>query len=100
MKKIKDIIANITNVKAGTWVRLILMVISLVNMALAAAGKAPIPADYDEIYTIVSVALSVVVGIVAYWKNNSFTKAAQEADEFLHNQGFANEDPGVDTEVE
>ena len=38
MTKIKDIIGNISSVKAGTWARLILMVISLANMALAAAG--------------------------------------------------------------
>ena len=94
MAKIKDIIGNISNVKAGTWVRLILMVISLVNMALAAAGKAPIPANYDELYTIVSIVFSVLVGIAAYWKNNSFTSAAQAADEYLHNQKLAIEDTG------
>ena len=38
MNKLKDIITNIKKVKAGTWVRLILLVVSLVNMALAAAG--------------------------------------------------------------
>ena len=53
MAKIKDILSNISNVKVGTWVRGILLIISLVNMALSAAGKAPIPADYNEIYTIV-----------------------------------------------
>ena len=94
MAKIKDIFANIGNVKAGTWARLILMVISLVNMALAAAGKAPIPANYDELYTIVSIAFSVLVGAAAYWKNNSFTSAAQAADEYLHNQKLAIEDTG------
>lgn len=100
MAKIKDILANIGNVKAGTWARLILMVISLVNMALAAAGKAPIPADYNEIYTIVSIVFSVLVGISAYWKNNSFTEAAQTADKYLHEQGSAIEDPGTDEEAE
>ena len=100
MAKIKDILSNIGNVKAGTWARLILMVISLVNMALAAAGKAPIPADYNEIYTIVSIVFSVLVGISAYWKNNSFTEAAQTADKYLHEQGSAIEDPGTDEEAE
>ena len=47
MNKIKDIFANIGNVKVGTWVRGILLIISFVNMALSAAGKAPIPADYN-----------------------------------------------------
>ena len=94
MNKIKDIFANIGNVKVGTWVRGILLIISFVNMALSAAGKAPIPADYNELYTIVSVIFSVLVGISAYWKNNSFTEAAQTADKFLHVQGDAKEVAG------
>lgn len=94
MNKIKDIFANISNVKVGTWVRGILLIISFVNMALSTAGKAPIPADYNELYTIVSVIFSILVGISAYWKNNSFTEAAQTADKFLHEQGDAKEDAG------
>ena len=94
MNKIKDIFANISNVKVGTWVRGILLIISFVNMALSAAGKAPIPDDYNELYTIVSVIFSILVGISAYWKNNSFTEAAQTADKFLHEQGDAKEDAG------
>ena len=94
MNKIKDIFANISNVKVGTWVRGILLIISFVNMALSAAGKAPIPADYNELCTIVSVIFSILVGISAYWKNNSFTEAAQTADKFLHEQGDAKEDAG------
>ena len=94
MNKIKDILSNIGNVKVGTWVRGILLIISLVNMALSAAGKAPIPANYDELYTIVSIVFSVLVGVAAYWKNNSFTSAAQAADEYFHNQQLAVEDTG------
>ena len=100
MNKIKDILANIGNVKVGTWVRGILLIISLVNMALSAAGKAPIPADYNELYTIVSVVFSVLVGISAYWIYNSFTEAAQTADKYLLEQGSAIEDPGTDEEAE
>ena len=94
MNKLKDIITNIKKVKAGTWVRLILLVVSLINMALAAAGKAPISADYDELYTIVSIVFSVLVGVAAYWKNSSFASAAQAADEYLHKQKLAIEDTG------
>ena len=39
MAKIKDILANISNVKVGNGLRGILLIISLVNMALSAAGK-------------------------------------------------------------
>ncbi len=47
---------------------------------------------------IISVAASVIVGVVNFWKNNSFTGAVIAADEYLHNQGFANEAPGIDSE--
>jgi len=47
---------------------------------------------------IISVAASVIVGVVNFWKNNSFTGAAIAADEYLHNQGFANEAPDIDSE--
>lgn len=91
MKKFKDVVENLSSVSVGTWVRGILLIISFINMALSATGKAPIPADYNEIYAIVSVIFSVLVGISAYWKNNSFTAAAQAADEFFHAQGQAHE---------
>ena len=39
MAKIKDILANISNVKVGTWVRGILLIISLVNMALSVGAQ-------------------------------------------------------------
>ena len=94
MEKIKDVLTNLSGVSVGTWVRLVLMVVSLVNMALVALGKSPVEIDSSNLYTILSVVFAVIVGIVSYWKNNSFTKAAQAADEYLHNQGFANEDKG------
>lgn len=39
MNKLKDIFGNIGNVKASTWVRFALMVITVVNMILTAVGK-------------------------------------------------------------
>ena len=86
MKKFKDIIENLRNVSVGTWVRLILMVGSLVNLTLGAFGVAGISFDENELYTIVTVVLTIVTGLVSYWKNNSFTAAAQAADKFLHAQ--------------
>ena len=94
MQKFKDIIENLSNVSVGTWVRLILMVGSLVNLTLGAFGVAGISFDENQLYAIVSVVLAIVTGVVSYWKNNSFT-AAQAADEFLHAQGNAKEQSEV-----
>ena len=94
MTKIKDIFTNLSGVKTSTWIRLIMLVLSLVNLILGAFGIAPITFDENELYAVVSVIFAVITGIVAFWKNNSFTSAAQAADEYLHNQKLAIEDAG------
>ncbi len=94
MTKIKDIFTNLSGVKTSTWIRLIMLVLSLVNLILGAFGIAPITFDENELYAVVSVIFAVITGIVAFWKNNSFTSAAQAADEYLHNQQLAIEDAG------
>lgn len=96
----KNIILTLSGVSVGTWVRGVLLVISIVNMALVALGKAPVSVQYEEVYALVSIVLSAAVGIASYWKNNSFTAAAQAADEFLHAQGTAIEDSGYTEEAE
>lgn len=87
----KNIISTLSGVSVGTWVRGILLIISIVNMALVALGKAPVSVQYEEVYALVSIVLSVAVGIASYWKNNSFTAAAQAADEYLHSLKEENE---------
>ena len=94
MTKIKDIFTNLSGVKTSTWIRLIMLVLSLVNLILGAFGIAPITFDENELYTVVSVIFAVITGIVAFWKNNSFTSAAQAADEYFRNQQLAIEDTG------
>ncbi len=94
MTKIKDIFTNLSGVKVSTWIRLIMLVLSLVNLILGAFGIAPITFDENELYAVVSVIFAVITGIVAFWKNNSFTSAAQAADEYFHNQQLVIEDTG------
>ena len=94
MTKIKDIFTNLSGVKVSTWIRLIMLVLSLVNLILGAFGIAPITFDENELYTVVSVIFAVITGIVTFWKNNSFTSAAQAADEYFRNQQLAIEDTG------
>ena len=94
MTKIKDVFTNLSGVKNSTWIRLIMLVLSLVNLILGAFGIAPITFDENELYAVVSVIFAVITGIVAFWKNNSFTSAAQAADEYFRNQQLAIEDTG------
>lgn len=71
------------NVSTGTIIRTIVLAIALINAVLTMCGINPLPFSDDEIYEGVSAVVAVVATIVAWWKNNSFTKAAIKADEVL-----------------
>jgi SPP1 family holin len=86
MNKIKDILQNITKVSLGTWIRLALLVLSMVNIALRVAGVDTIPFVSEDVAEIITLIFAICTGLVAYWKNNSFTEAAQEADLVLHGE--------------
>ena len=81
----RKLFENITKISVGTWVRGILSLVSIINMALTAFGKTPVSVEYSELYTI----FTFIVGAASYWKNNSFTSAAIEADKFMHEQRIA-----------
>lgn len=72
-----------TNISAGTIARTIVLIVALVNTLLTAFGKNPLPFSNEEVYAGVSAVITVVVSLVAWWKNNSFTKKAIEADAIL-----------------
>ncbi len=57
----------------GTIVRTILLVMVWVNQALALNGISPIPVDEVTISTVIT----GIVSLVAWWKNNNFTKEAK-----------------------
>ena len=68
----------------GTIVRTIVLVIALVNQGCTMMGWNPL--DISEAYVYQSVTLIVTIGasIWAWWKNNSFTQPALEADKLMH----------------
>lgn len=71
---------NLKNISAGTIARTIVLVLALINQVLTATGHAVMPIDDEQINTLVSTAWTVIAALVAYWKNNSVTPAAIEAD--------------------
>lgn len=69
-------------VNKETIVRTIILVVALVNQALTAFGKNPLPFSDEELYTGLTLVFTVGATLWAWWKNNSFTKNAIAADEY------------------
>ena len=78
MKKI-----NLKGVTVQTWARTIVLLLALVSQLCVILGKRTEAIDVDQWQEYVTYALTVGASIVAWWKNNSFTKQAQDADESL-----------------
>lgn len=73
------------NVKTETIIRTIVLIIALVNQGLAIFGKEAFPITEDQVYQGVTLIVTIASAAWAWWKNNSFTKNAIEADKFLNN---------------
>lgn len=70
------------NISAGTIARTIILGLALTNQVLTATGHNVIDISDDTVNTLISTGFTVVTAVVAWWKNNSFTSAAIEADNF------------------
>ena len=71
-------------IKKGTIIRTVCLIVALSNQVLTVCGKNPLPFSEEEVYEGVSVTITVVTALVAWWKNNSFTPKAIWADKILH----------------
>lgn len=67
-------------VSTGTIARTISQGIVFLNLILGLCGKTPLDIDESVIYTVCTGVATIGVGIWTWWKNNSFTKRAREAD--------------------
>ena len=70
-------------ISTDTIARTICLVFALVNQVLAIFGKNVLPFTNDEIYQTVSLVATLSTSLLAWWKNNSFTSAAIEADRLM-----------------
>lgn len=84
MKKI-----NLKGVTAQTWARTLVLVLALISQLAVILGKRSEAIDIDRWQEYVTYIFTVGASIVAWWKNNSFTKNAQMADNIL-NEGDNN----------
>ena len=70
-------------ISAGTLTRTVALGLALANQLLSAAGKPLLPIDNAQLEQMISTGFTVGAALTAWWKNNSFTKEAIEADDFM-----------------
>lgn len=72
---------NLKGVEASTWVRTAVLIAALINQALVISGITQNEADIDNLTYYISFIFTAISSVWSWWKNNSFTKKAQKADE-------------------
>ena len=79
------IITNPTNrtVSVGTITRTAVLGLAQANQLLSAMGKPVLPIDNAQLEQMISTGFTVGAALTAWWKNNSFTPEAIEADDFM-----------------
>lgn len=70
-------------IETGTIARTAVLVIALINQLCAIMGWTPLDLDEDMIYQVCTIVATIGASLWSWWKNNSFTKAALEADKVL-----------------
>lgn len=72
-----------TKIQPDTIARTIVLALALLNQCLAIMGKGTIQIAENDIYQVVSLVWTIGSALVAWWYNNSFTKHAIRADDYL-----------------
>jgi SPP1 family holin len=68
------------NLDKGAIARLIVLVVTLVNVVLSYLGTYQIPAMDESTQMALALLISTVAQAVSYWKNNSWTEGASIGD--------------------
>ena len=72
------------NITAGTIARTAVLLLALTNQMLSAMGKSPLPIESTTVEQLVTAGITTIAALVAWWKNNSFTPEAIEADDYFY----------------
>lgn len=72
-------------VSTGTIARTIILALALINQFLAFTGHSPIPIPDETVTELVSTIWTVIMALITWWKNQSFTYAALKGDEVMKN---------------
>ena len=72
-----------SKVSIATLARTAALAFARANQVSSAAGKPLLPIESSEVEQFVTTGLTIATALVSWWKNNSFTPEAIEADDFL-----------------
>ena len=75
---------NLKGVSMQTWVRTLVLILALVNQALVMFGVTDNEVELETWTRYATYAFTVISAVWSWWKNNSFTQKAQQADAVLH----------------
>lgn len=70
-------------VSKGTIIRTAVLLLAIINNALAIFGKSPLPIDDEMLTEVISFLFTTGAALVSWWENNSFTSNAIAADSYL-----------------
>ncbi|MHC5278956.1 phage holin [Listeria kieliensis] len=81
----KKIINGLKRANGATIARSFFLLIAFVNQGLALFHLSPIQLAVDEttLANSLTTLFTIVAALITWWKNNSFTSAAKEADAIL-----------------
>ena len=71
---------NAPTISAGTIARTACLLLALTNQLLSACGKPVLPIESQTVEQLVTAGITTAAALIAWWKNNSFTSAAIQAD--------------------
>lgn len=69
-------------IEVGTIVRTVLLGVALTNQVLVMTGHPVLPIQDATVELLITNGFTLVMSVIAWWKNNSFTKKAIVADEY------------------
>lgn len=71
------------NLSISTIARTGVLIFALLNQILTISGRNPLPWSDEQAYEGFTLLLTTVASLWSWWKNNSFTKEAIEADKVM-----------------
>ncbi len=72
------------NVSKETIARTIILAVALINQILVVLDINPLPFAEEELYNIISTIATAAAALWTWWKNNSFSPEAIQADKYLN----------------